>query len=115
MLAERLVDDASRFGCGWNFGPAEMDAKPVSWIADELARSWGNGASWSRDAGLHPPEAHFLKLDSSKARACLSWHPLLTLREALEWIVEWYRAFQAGIDLEACTRSQIERYETLLN
>jgi CDP-glucose 4,6-dehydratase len=115
MLAERLVDDASRFGCGWNFGPAEMEAKPVSWIADELARSWGNGASWSRHAGLHPPEAHFLKLDSSKARACLSWHPLVTLREALEWIVEWYRAFQAGIDLEACTRTQIERYETLLN
>ena len=68
MLAERLAEDASRFACGWNFGPADADAKPVSWIADELARSWGNGASWTRDAEAHPREAHFLKLDASKAR-----------------------------------------------
>ena len=68
MLAERLAEDASRFASGWNFGPGEMDASPVSWIADELARSWGNGASWICDAGLHPPEAHFLKLNASKAR-----------------------------------------------
>ena len=36
MLAERLVEDASRFASAWNFGPADTDAKPVSWIADEL-------------------------------------------------------------------------------
>jgi CDP-glucose 4,6-dehydratase len=114
MLAERLAEDASRFACGWNFGPVEMDAKPVSWMADELAQSWGNSASWSRDAGLHPPEAHFLKLDASKARACLGWRPLLPLHQTLDWIVAWYRAFQAGTDLGVFTRTQIERYEALL-
>jgi CDP-glucose 4,6-dehydratase len=113
MLAERLTEDASRFSSGWNFGPAEFDAKPVSWIADEMARSYGNGATWSRDAGTHPREAHFLKLDASKAGACLNWHPLLPLNCALEWIVEWYRAFQTGADLRRLTRAQIERYEAL--
>jgi CDP-glucose 4,6-dehydratase len=114
MLAERLAEDASSFACGWNFGPAEVDAKPVSWVADELTRSWGDGASWNRGAGMHPREAHFLKLDASKARACLDWHPVLPLQKALGWIVEWYRAFQAGADLGLLTRSQIERYEALL-
>src|SRR6266446_6075199 len=114
ILAERLAEDASRFACGWNFGPAEADAKAVSWVADELARSWGDGASWNRDAGMHPREAHFLKLDASKARACLDWHPVLPLQKALGWIVEWYRAFQAGADLGLLTRSQIERFEELL-
>jgi CDP-glucose 4,6-dehydratase len=114
MLAERLAEDASRFACGWNFGPAEADAKPVSWIADELARAWGDGASWSRDAGMHPPEAHFLKLDTSKARACLNWQPVLPFHQTLRWIIEWYRAFQAGADLAALTRTQIERFEALL-
>ena len=33
------------------------------------------------------------------------------LTQALEWIVEWYRAFQAGADLRLITRTQIERYE----
>jgi CDP-glucose 4,6-dehydratase len=114
MLAERLAEEASRFACGWNFGPAEADAKPVSWVADELARLWGDGASWSCDARMHPPEAHFLKLDTSKARACLDWHPVLPLHQALGWIVEWYRALQAGADLGSLTRAQINRYEALL-
>ena len=85
----------------------------MSWIADELARSWGNGASWKRDAGAHPHEAHFLKLDASKARSSLGWRPFLPLHQALQWIIEWYRAFQAGADLRFITLTQIERYQAL--
>jgi CDP-glucose 4,6-dehydratase len=113
MLAERLTEDAHRFASGWNFGPADADAKPVSWIADELVRSWGDGAAWTQDAATHPREAHALKLDASKAKTCLGWHPVLPLKPALQWIVEWYRAFQAGADLQQLTRTQIERYEAL--
>ena len=87
---------------------------PVSWIADELTRSWGQGAVWTRDVGEHPREANFLKLDTSMARSRLEWQPRLPLRQALEWIVEWYRAFQAGADAGLLTRTQIERYEALL-
>ena len=114
MLAERLAEDAGRFASAWNFGPAEADAKPVFWIADKLAQSWGNGASWKEDAGGHPREAHYLKLDASRARACLDWHPVLDLNLSLGWIVEWYRAFQAGEDLRRLTETQIDRYEALL-
>jgi CDP-glucose 4,6-dehydratase len=113
MLAERLGEDPARFASGWNFGPVDDDAKPVSWIADELVRSWGTGAKWAQDAASHPREAHALKLDASKAKAGLGWHPVLRLSLALEWIVEWYRAFQAGADLRKLTQEQIERYEVL--
>jgi len=114
MLAERLAEDGCRFASGWNFGPAETDARPVAWIADKLATLWGDGATWDLDATSHPREAHFLKLDVSKARGCLDWHPVLPLDLALEWIVEWWRAFQAGADLCRLTTNQIERYEALL-
>jgi CDP-glucose 4,6-dehydratase len=113
MLAERLTEDASCFASAWNFGPAEVDAKPVSWLADELARLWGDHASWSYDSAMHPHESHFLKLDTSKARNCLDWQPALPLDQALQWIVEWYRAFHQGTDLLRLTRMQIERYESL--
>jgi CDP-glucose 4,6-dehydratase len=113
MVAQRLTEDTSGFASAWNFGPADADAKPVSWIADQLARSWGGHASWSHDAATHPEEAHALKLDASKAKAYLDWHPMLPLCPALEWIVEWYRAFQAGANLRSITRLQIERYEAL--
>ena len=113
MLAERLAEDAPRFASGWNFGPADADAKPVSWIADRLVRSWGSQAAWSSGCSDASAEAHFLKLDASKAKTCLGWHPVLPLKQALEWIVEWYRAFQAGADLRRLTKAQIERYEAL--
>jgi CDP-glucose 4,6-dehydratase len=114
MLAERLAKEASAFATSWNFGPSDTDAKPVSSITDSLARSWGGGASWIRDSAMHPSESHLLKLDISKARACLEWHPVLPLNQALEWVVEWYRAFEAGADLRRVTQQQIERYQALL-
>jgi CDP-glucose 4,6-dehydratase len=113
MLAERLVESPAQFGSGWNFGPVDTDSKPVRWIADELARSWGDGASWMLDSLSHPREARFLKLDASKAKAELDWQPALPLEQALDWIVEWYRAFQQKRDLRASTLAQIECYERL--
>jgi CDP-glucose 4,6-dehydratase len=111
MLAERLAEEPARFASAWNFGPAEEDAKPVSWIADELTRLWAGSALWRLDGATHPREAYSLKLDTSKSRTLLDWHPALPLNQALEWIVEWYRTFEAGSDLRSITRTQIERYE----
>lgn len=114
LLCERLAEDGAGFASGWNFGPSEGDAKPVAWIADKLVTSWGEGASWAQDGATHPAEAQLLRLDTSKARALLNWHPVLQLDQSLLWIVEWYEAFQAGKDLQSLTRRQIERYEYLL-
>jgi CDP-glucose 4,6-dehydratase len=113
LLAERLSGNGSEFASGWNFGPADADAKPVSWIADELVRLWADGAAWTRDSATHPPEAHALKLDASKARAYLGWYPVLPLAPALEWIVEWYKGLRSGKDPSHLTRTQIDRYENL--
>jgi CDP-glucose 4,6-dehydratase len=113
VLAEHLEEDASRFASAWNFGPADSDAQPVSWIADRLSGVWGGSAAWTQDAGSHPREANYLKLDASKAGRELGWHPILPLQSGLDWIVEWYRAFQAGDNLARLTRAQIERYDAL--
>jgi len=113
MLAERLSEQPEGFATGWNFGPVDSDAKPVAWIADELVRLWGDRAAWTQDKAVHPREAHALKLDASAAKARMNWHPALPLSQALEWIVEWYRAHRSGGDLLALTRQQIERYERL--
>jgi len=114
LLAERLAENPVQFASGWNFGPVDSDAKPVYWIADELVRLWGSGASWSQDSASHPHEAHFLKLDASKSGNYLDWHPVLPLKQALEWIAQWYRVYQSGGDLRRITQTQIERYEALV-
>ncbi len=115
LLAERLTESPKDFAEAWNFGPQDTDAKPVGWIADELVRLWGATAPWKKDGATHQHEAHALMLDAAKAKARLKWRPVLPLDKALPWIVEWYRAYQSGSDVASVTRSQIERYVTLLD
>jgi CDP-glucose 4,6-dehydratase len=115
MLAERLAADPVRFASGWNFGPSSADAKPVSWIADELAGLWKDDACWQLEAGAHPHESMLLRLDATKAEVHLGWSPRLPLRQAIEWIVAWYRLVRQNGDLRDITLEQIHRYEALVS
>lgn len=110
QLAEKLYVEGARYGEGWNFGPNDEDAKPVSWIVGNLTKSWGEGASWKLDDSEHPHEAHYLKLDCSKAKMDLGWHPRWSLSHSLEKIIEWHRAWHAGEDMRQVTLGQIEQF-----
>jgi CDP-glucose 4,6-dehydratase len=111
-LAEHLCKDAAAFSGAWNFGPAEDDARTVSWIVEQLVSLWGEGARSETIPQDHPHEAGLLRLDSSKARSLLGWRPTLQLSDALDWTVNWYRAYQRGDDLRELTIDQIRRFES---
>lgn len=113
QLAERLCNAPAEHTEGWNFGPSDEDAVPVEHIVSTVTRLWGPSTRWVADKGPHPHEANFLKLDSSKARSRLGWHPRLGLASALEWTVEWYKTQAQGGDARALTLAQIERYMDL--
>lgn len=110
-LAEKLFTDGPAYAEGWNFGPADEDAKPVQWIVERLTQSWGEGASWELDNNPQPHEAHYLKLDCSKAKAKLDWHPKWQLAATLTGIVEWHKAMLNRADMQAFTCDQITHYE----
>ncbi len=110
QLAERLYHAPAQYAGGWNFGPAEEDARQVQWIAQRLVELWGQGAAWARDALPQLHEAHHLKLDCAKARSALNWQPRWTLATALQRIVEWHKAESTGADMRAFTLKQIEDY-----
>jgi CDP-glucose 4,6-dehydratase len=110
LLAERLLTGERGFAGGWNFGPSDEDARPVSWIVERMGIAWGETGGTLLDSGRKPHEAGLLRLDSSKARAALGWHPRLSLETALAWIVEWHKSVAAGADARAVTLAQIARY-----
>ena len=109
-LAQKLYEEGAAYAEGWNFGPNDEDAKPVQWIVEQLTQSWGEGASWLLDGGEHPHEAHYLKLDCSKAKSRLDWHPRWHLDEALKRIVDWQKQYLYGRDMRAVTIEQIDLY-----
>lgn len=110
LLAQKLHEEGAAYAEGWNFGPQAEDAKPVQWIAEKLTKAWGDGASWLLDGGDHPHEAHYLKLDCSKANGQLHWHPRWRLEQALDAIIEWHRAHRDGQDMREATIRQIDGY-----
>jgi len=110
-LAQRLYEDGSLYSEGWNFGPRDEDAKPVEWIVQRMCRQWGDGARYEIDRGEHPHEAHYLKLDCSKARSGLDWQPRWNLERALDTIIDWTLRYRAGGDLRGVCLEQIAAYE----
>ncbi len=110
LLAQQLYEQGADFAEGWNFGPNDEDARPVQWIVENLTKAWGNGASWILDCDNHPHEAHYLKLDCSKAKAQLNWCPKWHLEETLNAIIEWHRAYQNNEDMRVFTLDQIQEY-----
>ncbi|MBA3024400.1 MAG: CDP-glucose 4,6-dehydratase [Gammaproteobacteria bacterium] len=110
LLAEKLYTQGVAYAEGWNFGPRDEDAKPVQWIVEQLTQQWGEGASWQLDGGEHPHEAHYLKLDCSKAKMRLDWQPRWHLGHTLEMIVSWQQAWLTKQDMRSFTLKQIEQY-----
>jgi CDP-glucose 4,6-dehydratase len=78
-----------------------------------MAVLWGSDAKWKIELGEHPHEANSLKLDISKARSRLNWHPVLRLDATLKLIVDWFSLFSAGADMRQFTLSQIHAYQAL--
>jgi CDP-glucose 4,6-dehydratase len=111
-LAEALADNGSRFANAYNFGPAERDAKPVAWIAEQLCRAMP-GARWRAEPSPEQPhEAAYLKLNSERAQIELGWRPRWSLEEALAKTVQWHCAWRSGRDMTEVSLLQIRDYES---
>ncbi len=111
MLAEQLHANGAGFAEAWNFGPLEEDARPVKWVVERLAEM-SKRVHWQCDDTPQPHEAHYLKLDSSKAGTRLNWHPRWRLQTALQKTLQWHEAWRNGKDMRSLTLAQIHEYQT---
>ena len=110
-LAQHLSESGQAFAQAWNFGPRDEDAQPVQWIVQRMTQAWSNTAAWQVAEGDHPHEAHFLKLDISKAKAQLGWQPRWSLDTALQKITDWHQAWLAGHNVRDICLAQIAQYQ----
>ncbi|MEZ9753812.1 CDP-glucose 4,6-dehydratase [Vibrio cyclitrophicus] len=112
-VAERLYNEGPEYAEGWNFGPKEEDAQPVQWIVETMTKEWGESTEWFLSKGDHPHEAHYLKLDCSKAKMRLDWQPVWDLTTTLNKIVNWQKAWINKEDMKQYTINEIKEYMTV--
>jgi CDP-glucose 4,6-dehydratase len=109
VLGHRLLESPNETTGAWNFGPAPSDAKTVGMLVDALALDWARPSIEYEDGAF--PEAWYLYLDSTRARAELAWHPPWAFSDAVAKTAEWYDQFyRSPENAKRVTSEQIERY-----
>ncbi len=108
MLAEKLYHDPEHYAGGWNFGPNNADVQSVEWIVRYFLEAWGDREQrYVVDAVNQPHEAHYLRLDCTKAQTQLGWMPRWSLTETLASIVSWYQQSLLTEDMRAVVMQQL--------
>ena len=111
-LAEKLYHEGSLYASAWNFGPDKNDAQEVSWLADRMCQKFKTG-SWRAETDMNSQkEAGILRLDSSKSKKFLGWHPKWNLDTALDNTMEWHSSYNSGYNMREFSLNQIQSYST---
>lgn len=113
MIAKEQYEDITKAG-NYNIGPNETDCYSTGDIVDAFVCEWakqtGESIKWINKHDGGPHEANFLKLDCSRVKKTFGWRPVWTVKEAMEEIVEWHKAYQDKRDMENATLTQIKKY-----
>lgn len=87
MLLEKQAEDPSLSG-NYNIGPESDDCRTTGEIAKLFAKAWEKktGEKMALEVQITggPKEANILKLDCSRAKSVLGWHPAWNLEKAVE-------------------------------
>ena len=112
LLAEGLLSENGKaLVGGWNFGPDNAGEATVSEITSLVAENWGADAKVELLNAEKPfYESKILRLDSTKAKTMLGWHPQWNSRKMIEETVAWYKRANAQEDMLKFTSFQIDQY-----
>ena len=101
MLGEYMLSHKSKMTGAWNFGPDFRDILTVEEIVSKVVELYGEGRYIiSKNDEVH--EAELLCIDSTKAKRYLNWKPVLSIDEALNLTVEWYKNYKNTNVFDLC-------------
>jgi len=109
LLAKAQYENKTIQGA-YNFGPDDESCVTTGELATLFCKAWGYGARWESQTENGPHEANFLKLDNTKAKTALKWHPNWSIKTAIEKTVEWQKKVMDGYAAVKVTDAQINEY-----
>jgi CDP-glucose 4,6-dehydratase len=112
-LAAALFLEGKAFVGGWNFGPEDSANYSVRDLIEKMLLIDNSGGYTVPLNTSRSHEAHFLKLDISKAVNRLNWKPVLSFDETVKFTVKGYQAeFQ---DSKTVLKSRIDQINAYIN
>jgi len=111
-LAHKLWEHPALAGA-YNFGPESNEVTTVRELVEMARAAYGHGKVSYGEGTEGPNEAGSLALEVSKARMALGVRPKLTLVQAVNRTMAWYRARHEGADSRTLCDSEITAYESL--
>lgn len=111
LLAEKMYCNGREYSGAWNFGP-NMDSILNVWdIAKMVVQKYGSGKLKDVSNINEPHEAKLLCLDISKSRFILGWKPKLSIEQAIDMTVDWYKNYKSQNAYDLCVK-QIDVYNS---
>ena len=93
LLGAHLTQNPVQYSQAYNFGPDVTDNLSVEEMVKIAINCWGEGDYQIEQSSNRPHEAGLLKLDISKARGELGWHPQYDAQDSISRTIEWYKRF----------------------
>jgi len=109
-LALLQLEDARQYQGSYNIGPDEQDCVETGRLVDIFCKEWGDATWCGTMENNAPHEANFLRLDCSKAKSVLRWHPAWNIEQAVAKTVAWVKAYCSGENMAQFMEAQIKEY-----
>lgn len=112
LLTKNLCEKGDVFAKAFNFGPNSAAEVNVENLTKLLLQNLETGSYKINEDASKLHEAGILKLDNSRAKSELNWHPKLSFEETIKLTADWYKNYLAGkIDMKKFTLDQIENFQ----
>jgi len=116
VLANKLKENRKYNGEAFNFGPNNKENYKVIYLVKSMQKHWEK-ISWkiNRKKKISFYESKLLKLNSKKSKNYLKWKCILTFKETVNIVANWYKSYYSkSNNMYKISLNQIKNYEKLL-
>lgn len=99
----------NQYSTGYNFAPLQEKDITVETLIKDIISVIGKG-EYRIESNNNHHEAHFLRLDSTKARNQLNWSNPLNYKKTCVFTADWYKSYLKKEDMTKVTHIQLEEF-----
>ena len=112
-FAQKLKINSKLNGVVFNFGPDNKNNFSVINLIKELEKN-NLKLKWKIVEEKNNIESNLLKINSNKAKNLLRWKCILSFKETINYLAEWYKEYYNKKNMYLFTINQIYKYEKKL-